>query len=136
MEGKSGTGTETKFPQVGDLVNYILEDGPNQGQIRPSIINRVMGNNDTAGLGGDNSPPLSNVASLPACNLTVFTDWENDGPQYRTGVAWKTSVMFSDRAEPRTWHYRDTTLIQDHKHEQLTQSKELAQGSRGGARIF
>ena len=38
-------------------------------------------------------------------NLTVLSDWINDGPAYGTGTAWKTSVPYSEEPKEHTWHW-------------------------------
>ncbi|HEV7236242.1 MAG TPA: hypothetical protein VGN15_08685 [Ktedonobacteraceae bacterium] len=38
-------------------------------------------------------------------NLTVFTDWSNDGPANGMGIVWKTSVPYSEEPKEYTWHW-------------------------------
>lgn len=77
------------LPAPGDVVNYVLPDGPNKGAIRGAIVSRVWG-----------SGP-----GWPAINLWVFGDGINDGPYDKP--LWVTSVLHSDdHGEPRTWHFK------------------------------
>lgn len=59
------------------------------GQCRPAIICRVW--NDQTG----------------CSNLTVFPDWSNDGPEYQSGISWRTSVLHEEWAGGREygWHW-------------------------------
>jgi hypothetical protein len=72
------TPTGTKTPQevsIGQFVNYVLDQGPNAGSIRPAIV--VNKFDKTTGQLSDNSPPL--------INLQVFIDGMNDGLDTNTG---------------------------------------------------
>lgn len=71
----------------GRIVHYVMEDGPHAGDYRPAIIVRIW-DHDTG-----------------CANLQVFTDGENDGPRYASGLAWKTSREYSAGQEPGTWHW-------------------------------
>lgn len=60
---------------MGRIVRYVLpEDSQSAGQERPAIIVRVW--------------------SETCVNLQVFTDCENDGPGYASGLVHKSSVQF------------------------------------------
>lgn len=78
--------------KVGDIVNYVMAEGTNYGEIRPAIVVRVWSD---------------------ACvQLQVFTDKDNDfgyghGPdldQPAPCVLWKTSVVFDPSKSAGTWH--------------------------------
>ena len=71
----------------GRIVHYVLEDSRNKGQHRPAVIVQVW----------DHGSGVS--------NLQVFTDGRNDGQFYAGGLAWKTSVCYSEDKEPGTWHW-------------------------------
>lgn len=71
----------------GRIVHYVMEDGAHAGEHRPAVIVRVWRK--------DNG----------CSNLQVFTDGENDGPEYASGLAWKTSRHYSEGKEPGTWHW-------------------------------
>ena len=77
-------------PKAGDIVNFVLDDGRNEGEIRPAIIVHVW--------------DVDNGCS----QLQVFTD--GDGGSYNDGlpnVIWKTSILHNSNKETSTWHYRD-----------------------------
>lgn len=71
----------------GRMVHFVMPDGEH----RAAVISRVW------------------RPQTPECpgysNLTVFTDWGNDGPENKTGLRWETSVCYSEAKEPRTWHW-------------------------------
>ncbi len=67
----------------GRIVHYVMPDG----QHRPAVVVQVW-NKDTG-----------------CSNLQVFTDGSNDGPDYRKGLFWATSVIYSENKEPSTWHW-------------------------------
>jgi hypothetical protein len=72
-------------PIAGDTVNYILESGPNAGQIRPAMVVR---------------------ADFDAVvNLQVFTDGTNDSPDFIPDMVWKKAVSYSESHEYGTWHW-------------------------------
>jgi hypothetical protein len=74
----------------GRMVHYVLPDGQSAGQHRPAIVVRVW---------GDVYPEPGVI------NLQVFTDGSNDGKDYASGLAWKTSVHHSEEKLPGTWHW-------------------------------
>ena len=69
----------------GRIVNYVLPVGRSAGQVRPMIVTRVW--EGSTGVNGQ-----------------LFTDGSNDGPEYAAGVAWVTSVSYSEEKLPGTWH--------------------------------
>lgn len=71
----------------GRIVHYVLEDGSHAGDHRPAIVVRVWDH------------------EKGTINLQVFTDGSNDGEQYKSGIAWKTSRLYSEGKEPGTWHW-------------------------------
>lgn len=75
-----------RSPEVGEVVHYVMPDGASHGEDRPAIVVRVW------------SP------HHPTVQLQVFTDGGNDGPEYASGVTWKTSVRYAGNREPGTWH--------------------------------
>lgn len=83
--------TEQK-PTVGRIVHYVLPDGRSAGHTRPAIVVRVWGGTD----GGHD---------MPLIQLQVFTDGRNDGDEYASGIAWKTSVHYDADGAPGTWRW-------------------------------
>jgi hypothetical protein len=80
----------------GRIVHYVLPNGNSKGEHRPAIIVKVW-------------PTMKESGTV---NMLVFTDCNNDvdsrDPQsasYGSGVAWATSVHYSEEKEPRTWHW-------------------------------
>lgn len=73
----------------GRIAHYVLPDGLSAGEHRPAIVVRVW----------DRTGPYG------TSNLQVFTDGVNDGPQYASGVVWKTSIMHSEEPKANTWHW-------------------------------
>lgn len=83
-------------PTVGQIVHYVLDDGPCRGEHRPAIVV-----NDWDG-------------KYDRPNLIVFTDGTNDGNAYSTGIYWATSVPYADPSENKqfSWHYMtDETFV-------------------------
>ena len=79
----------------GRIVHFVMPDGAH----RPAIVVRVWRLYD--GAEGDESKTV--LPSNGCCNLTVFTDWLNDG---KSGpLQWETSVIYSEKQENRTWHW-------------------------------
>lgn len=74
----------------GRIVHYVLPDGYSAGQHRPAIVVRVW---EPGG------------GPMGTCQLQVFTDGNNDGPGYASGIVWRTSVMYSAERKPYTWHW-------------------------------
>ncbi len=73
-----------QVPATGQIVHYVLPDGPNAGAHRPAIITEVWS-------GG-------------YVNLQVFVDGTNDYRDY-SGTVWATSIEYSEEAGLRTWHW-------------------------------
>jgi hypothetical protein len=75
-------------PSVGDIVHFVLEEGPHAGEHRPALIVKVWG-----------ATPGS------ACQLQVFTDSDGGGlsNDQLPPVLLKTSR--SQGAGPGTWHW-------------------------------
>ena len=83
----------------GRIVHYVLNDGRSKGEHRPAIIVSVWDQRSGS------------------VNMTVFTDYVNDYPQYenenpddpkpegRRGTIWATSVLYSEDKELGTWHW-------------------------------
>jgi hypothetical protein len=76
----------------GRIVHYV--PGPNDGfsnpdAHRPAIVVHVW----------------DRTSKIPCVQLQVFTDGSNDGPGKATGLYWATSVAYSEKPEPRTWHW-------------------------------
>lgn len=74
-------------PTPGRIVFYVLDQGRNIGEVRPAIIVKVW--------------------SDDLVQLQVFTDNTNDGlpDGLAQGTVWRTSVRYSETAEPSTWHW-------------------------------
>ena len=71
----------------GRIVHYVLADGGSMGEHRPAIVVKVWSKESGTS------------------NLTVFTDWSNDGQHNENGIRWTTSVQYSEGKEPGTWHW-------------------------------
>jgi hypothetical protein len=74
----------------GRIVHFVLDETEH----RPAVIVKVW------------SPFTGTV------NLQVFTDGPNDKSHathlpegFESGIAWKTSVLYSENKEPGTWHW-------------------------------
>lgn len=76
---------------VGRIVHYVLADGRSKGEVRPAIVVHVWSQPIAIGTG--------------ACQLQVFTDGSNDGPQFASGLHWATSVTYDPDGAPGTWHW-------------------------------
>lgn len=89
----------------GRIVHYVMPDGVEH---RPAIVVKVWRN-------VDGMPPENGV-----CQLQVFTDGSNDlyhlqspdGSEYgldreavKSGIMWRTSVLYSEEPLPNTWHW-------------------------------
>jgi hypothetical protein len=80
----------------GRIVHYVLPDGNSKGEHRPAIIVKVWDAHRAQG----------------TVNMLVFTDCTNDvdprnphTDSYGKGITWATSVHYSEKPEPRTWHW-------------------------------
>jgi hypothetical protein len=76
----------------GRIVHYVLQSGRNTGEHRPAIIVKVWNANRAYGM----------------VNMQVFTDGTNDylhTDPWSSGIAWATSVHYSETKEPGTWHW-------------------------------
>jgi hypothetical protein len=80
----------------GRIVHYTLDETEH----RPAIVVKVW---RTA----DGQPPENGM-----CNLQVFTDGQNDHYHnehlpfgFEKGIAWCTSILYSEKKEPGTWHW-------------------------------
>lgn len=67
----------------GRIVHYVLQDGSHRAAI-------VVRNWRTPG---------------GCCNLQVFLD----GEEIEGGRAWRTSVLYSAKPQPHTWHWPEKT---------------------------
>lgn len=76
----------------GRIVHYVLATGDSTGQHRPAIIVKCWRQS-------------SGYMERGVVNLQVFTDFTNDGEDYVTGNVWRTSVPYSERMIPGTWHW-------------------------------
>lgn len=85
----------------GRMVHFVLDENEH----RPAVIVKVWRK-----WGPDGK---SLIAPDNGCsNLQVFTDGINDRyhadhlPKgFEGGIAWKTSVLYSESKEPNTWHW-------------------------------
>ena len=79
----------------GRIVHFVFENGEH----RPAIVVKVW---RITGPGNIQDPPPNGCS-----NLQVFTD--SDGLEKYNDmlpqVMWKTSILFSEEAEPNTWHW-------------------------------
>ncbi|SRR6266849_3265037 len=73
-------------PSIGQIVHFVLPDGPSKLDHRPGTIVRIWGS---------------------SVNMQVLTDGENDGTKYASGLYWATSVPYTDPSEnkPYSWHW-------------------------------
>jgi hypothetical protein len=71
----------------GRMVHFVMPDGEH----RAAVVVRVW------------RPQVPE--RLGYCNLSVFTDWGNDGPGNETGFRRETSILYSEAKEPGTWHW-------------------------------
>ncbi len=90
-------GQQLKGLIEGRIVHFVMPGG----QHRPAIVVHVW--------------PPSMLMKPGYVNLTVFTDWSNDGVDYSKGIVWETSVDYSEEPAPRTWHWPERTK----RHERL-----------------
>lgn len=89
--------------QIGRIVHYVL--GANDVS-NPKFVGRHV-----AGIVVNACPKLGREDGY--ANLTIFPDWSNDGFEdfskgampVAVGIAWKTSVSYSEDKEPGTWHW-------------------------------
>jgi hypothetical protein len=77
-------------PTVGRIVHYVMPNGRSKGETRPAIVVRVW-------------QPCGEA--MPLVQLQVFTDGSNDGPEYASGLAWKTSVHYDSEGAPDSWRW-------------------------------
>jgi hypothetical protein len=89
-----------RVPSVGSPVLFVLDRGPNEGQVRPGFVVRVWGNSPES-----------------ACQLQVLVDGTNDFPMALNshGLYWVTSCSHATPipGEPlskRTFHYPEEAL--------------------------
>lgn len=83
-------GARKQVASIGRVVHYVLDKPYSAGEppaVRPAIVVLVWGHDDQM------------------VNLQVFTDGKNDGAEYASGLAWKTSRKYSEGREPGTWHW-------------------------------
>lgn len=74
--------------RMGDMVHYVLAEGPNMLSHRPAVVVRVW----------DHDAEM--------VQLQVYTDGTNDGPKYCSGIYWATSVHHSEATKyGHTWHW-------------------------------
>jgi hypothetical protein len=83
-----------RAPKIGDIVDFILSEGNQQGQERPAIVVKTW------------QAPSESVV-----NLQVFVDGANDfitaHPAF-SGIWWRPSVEYDGTAsKPNTWHWPD-----------------------------
>jgi hypothetical protein len=71
----------------GRMVHFVMPDGEH----RAAVVVKVW--------------RPQTLARPGYCNLSVFTDWGNDGPGNETGFLRQTSICYSDAKEPGTWHW-------------------------------
>ena len=75
----------------GRIVHYVLDENARyKGEHRPAIVVKLW-----EPKGGP----------MGTCQLQVFTDGQNDGPGYESGIVWRTSVYYSEEPKLGTWHW-------------------------------
>ena len=79
----------------GRIVHVVLDQGHSLGAHRPGIVVNVF--RDAEG-----KPEGNGI-----CNIQVFTDSDKDGRfnDALPPVLWMTSVLYSEKKEPGTWHW-------------------------------
>jgi len=71
----------------GRMVHFVMPDGEH----RAAVIVRVW---------------RPQVPEYPGyCNLMVFPDGGNDGPENTAGIRRMTSIVYSEAKKPNTWHW-------------------------------
>lgn len=83
----------------GNVVHFVLSDGPSAGEHRPAIIVRVWRLKNEA---GEVISPSNGL-----CQLQVFTDSDPGGNfnDRLHPVEWKTSIVYDESGKPGTWHW-------------------------------
>jgi hypothetical protein len=76
----------------GRIVHYVMQEGNSIGQHRPAIVVNAWKH-------------ISEHQADGRVNLSVFTDFGNDGKQFESGQYWATSVPYSEEPIPGTWHW-------------------------------
>jgi len=71
---------------VGQIVHYVLPDGPSIGECRPAVVVKVWG-------------------TTSVVNLQIFTDRLNDDQDFC--VVWQTSVLYVPEKLDGGWHFID-----------------------------
>jgi hypothetical protein len=72
----------------GRIVHYVMPtDREVQLQHRPAVIVRIWDHGQGT------------------VNLQVFTDGDNDGVCAAGETWWRTSIRYSEKMEPNTWHW-------------------------------
>lgn len=84
-------------PTSGRIVFYVSPDHGDQVVIRPALIIAPCLERF----------PDSNY-QREECQLHVFWDGTNDGPNFSAPTAWRTSVPHDEDKKPGTWHESDT----------------------------
>jgi len=83
LEDPTPTTPPAQKPSIGRIVHFVLPDGPSKFDHRPAII----------------------VRWGSSVQLQVFTDGENDGAKYASGLYWATSVPYADPSENKPYSY-------------------------------
>ena len=76
-------------PSIGRIVHYCFTDRYNTLVHRPAIVVRVWN-------------PGTDQEMV---QLQVFTDGTNDGPDFASGIVWRTSVHYSEEPLNHTYHW-------------------------------
>lgn len=98
----SGDGQTQRTAKVGDIVGYVLDEGPKAGLTRPAIVVH----NWYADAAVD--PESGEAATLDPGTLQLQVFADGDGKPWNDGlpnVFWETSVVYDEDEEPGTWHW-------------------------------
>lgn len=77
------------LPGIGDIVDYALNEGPREGEIRPAIVVRVAP-----------MPADAPAGFMPTVGLRILTDGGDQLPD----LAW-AQPTYSEQAKPGCWSW-------------------------------
>ncbi|MEO9255344.1 MAG: hypothetical protein ABI305_07395 [Tepidiformaceae bacterium] len=95
----------------GRIVHYVI--GPGLHMCRPAIVTRVArlrGVDRPTGVADEDGKeilePTWTLFDTGTCDLTIFTNWNDDTPSIVSehGNARKTGAVFNADKAPNTWH--------------------------------
>lgn len=86
------------IPNIGDIVHFVLDVGPNAGEHRPAMVVRVR---------SFDPDPQTSIAPEPTVVMQVFLD-NHDLPydHNNVGIMRPLSVLHNEKEKPLgTWHW-------------------------------